>query len=104
MTALGLGDGHVGLASATHRKRVSGVDRADGTENRTARVMDDATLEKANEDKFILSGPNDDSKINVNIIGEVKNFEKVNVSFHNALVLENESLEINVSDMKVDWY
>ena len=44
MTALGLGDGHVGLASATHRKRVSGVDRADGTENRTARVMDDATL------------------------------------------------------------
>ena len=44
MTALGLGDGHVGLASATHRKRVSGVDRASGTENRTARVMDDATL------------------------------------------------------------
>ena len=66
--------------------------------------MDDATLEKANEDKFILSGPNDDSKINVNIVGEVKNFEKVNVSFHNALVLENEILEINVSDMKVDWY
>ena len=66
--------------------------------------MDDATLEKANEDKFLLSGPNDDSKINVNIIGKVKNFEKVNVSFHNALVLENESLEINVSDMKVEWY
>ena len=35
---------------------------------------------------------------------QLKNFEKVNVSFHNALVLENEILEINVSDMKVDWY
>ena len=38
MTAVGLGDGHVGLAGATHRKRVS------GTENRTAGVMDDAAL------------------------------------------------------------
>ena len=44
MTALGLGDGHVGLAGATHRKRVSGLDRADGNENRTASVMDDAAL------------------------------------------------------------
>lgn len=35
---MGLGDGHVGLAGATHRKRVS------GTENRTAGVMDDAAL------------------------------------------------------------
>ena len=41
---MGLGDGHVGLASATHRKRVSGVDRANGSANRTASVMDDATL------------------------------------------------------------
>ena len=44
MTVLGLGDGHVGLASATHRKRVSGVGRANGTENRIASVVDDATL------------------------------------------------------------